>query len=228
MQRRQPSHPACAPHRECVTLLYEFAVFLTAPAYTDDLVGTQGDPYNAPAPANHIACVPRRRPGVWRFLSKSAVRSTVPAYTNDRLELTKVYCQFRDSALSQRSLCSTPLRARLHLLVAMSFREPLQYLTTLSEHQVALTKHWPGRATTPAKPSCLLAAQSTRSVLPCCATLLPLQQLQQTLTTLSAYQVVLTTPLYPPSHPACALRSRPRGIALSVQICCPSDRSRIH
>ena len=147
-------------------------------------------------PPNHPACVPRRRPGVWRFLSKSAVRLTVSAYTNDRLELAKVSCQFRVSALSQCSLCITPLRARLHLLVAMSFREPLPYLTTLSEHQVALTKHWSGHATTPAKPPCLRAAQSTGSVSPRCSNLPSLRQLPQTLTTLSAYQVILTTPLY--------------------------------
>ena len=36
------------------------------------------------------------------------------------------------AALSHRSLCSRPLRARFHLLGAMYFREPIQYLTLLS------------------------------------------------------------------------------------------------
>ena len=190
--------------QECVT------ASPTTPANPNDLVSISGDPYHTPTPDKpSCLCAAQSTRSIALTVQLCCPSDSSSIWPDDSPDLAKVSCQFRVSALSQCSLCSGPLQARLHLLIAMNFREPLPYLTTLSVYQASLTKHWPGHATTPAKPSCLRAAQSTGSVSPCCSNLPSLRQLPQTLTTLSAYQVILTTPLYPPSHPACAPRSRP-------------------
>ena len=135
---------------------------------------------------------------------------------SDRSSITRRQPRCCQSLLSIQGFCTVPtllvqwaLASPPPPVSAMNFREPLPYLTTLSEYQASLIKHWPGHATTPAKPSCLRAAQSTGSVSPCCSNLPSSLQLLHTLTTLSVYRVILTPLLPPPSHPACVQHRRP-------------------